>query len=144
MNSRNDILQLIKSSVHAKEPNATIVLYGSYARADHRENSDIDILILIDKDKITPADAKRVAYPLYDIEFDTGKIISPLILSRKSWETKHRITPFYKMWRKRELCYNKKRKKRLNHLQWQCKSSFPSANLLFKQIESILNHNFDI
>jgi len=44
-------------------------------------NSDIDVLILIGKDKITSAHARRVAYPLYDIEFETGKIISPLILS---------------------------------------------------------------
>jgi len=56
-------------------------LYGSYARGDNKINSDIDVLILIDKDKITFADARRVAYPLDDIEFETGKIISPLILS---------------------------------------------------------------
>jgi predicted nucleotidyltransferase len=96
MQDRNRILQLIKSSVRATEPDATIVLYGSYARGDYKINSDIDILILIDKDKITSADARRLSYPLYDIEFETGKIISPLILSRKNWETKHRITPFYK------------------------------------------------
>lgn len=96
MHDQNHILQLIKSSVQATEPGATVVLYGSYARGDYKTNSDIDILILIDKDKITSGDAKRVAYPLYDIEFETGKIISPLILSKKNWETKHRITPFYK------------------------------------------------
>ena len=100
MDNGDGILQLIKSSILATEPDATIVLYGSYARGDHKENSDIDILILIDKDRITSADAKRVSYPLYDIEFETGKIISPLILSRKNWETKHRITPFYKNVRK--------------------------------------------
>lgn len=96
MQDRNRILQLIKSSVRATEPDATVVLYGSYARGDYKINSDIDILILIDKDKITSVDARRLSYPLYDIEFETGKIISPLILSRKNWETKHRITPFYK------------------------------------------------
>lgn len=96
MQDQNRILQLIKSSVQANEPGATVVLYGSYARGDYKINSDIDILILIDKDKITSSDAIRLSYPLYDIEFETGKIISPLILSRKNWETKHRITPFYK------------------------------------------------
>lgn len=100
MHNRNHILQLIKSSVSVSEPAATVILFGSYARGDYRKNSDIDILILIDKEKITSKDTKRVAYPLYDIEFETGKIISPLILSKKSWETKHRITPFYKNVRK--------------------------------------------
>ena len=83
MDNGDAILQLIKSSILTTE-DATVVLYGSYARGDHKENSDIDILILIDKDKITSADAKRVSYPLYDIEFETGKIISPLIPSRKT------------------------------------------------------------
>ena len=100
MHKRSNILQLIKSSVKATEPRATVILFGSYARGDYKNNSDIDILILIDKEKITPGDAKRVAYPLYDIEFETGKIISPLILSKKIWEGKHKITPFYKNIRK--------------------------------------------
>lgn len=111
MDKGDALLQLIKSSILATEPDATVVLYGSYARGDHKENSDIDILILIDKDRITSADAKRVSYPLYDIEFEAGKIISPLILSRKNWETKHRITPFYKNVRKEGLCYDNRRKK---------------------------------
>ena len=100
MNTQSEILQLIKTSVLAAEPEATIVLYGSYARGDNSKNSDIDILILIDKEKISPKDAERVSYPLYDIEFETGRIISPLILTKKSWETKHRITPFYQNVRK--------------------------------------------
>ncbi|MEO8819945.1 MAG: nucleotidyltransferase domain-containing protein [Ginsengibacter sp.] len=96
MHNENDIMQLIKSSVHKTEPEATVILFGSYARGDYKNDSDIDLLILLDKEKITHADAKRVAYPLYDIEFETGKIISPLILSKEKWETKHKITPFYK------------------------------------------------
>ena len=100
MDTQSEILQLIKSSVLAAEPEATVVLYGSYARGDNSENSDIDILILIDKEKISPKDAEKVSYPLYDIEFETGRIISPLILTKKSWETKHRITPFYQNVRK--------------------------------------------
>jgi hypothetical protein len=32
---------------------------------------------------------------LYDIEFDTGTIISPLVYSKKFWEHEHRVTPFY-------------------------------------------------
>ena len=56
---------------------------------------DVDLLILIDKDKITRNDEKRMKYPLYDLEFKTGTIISPIVFSKKDWETRHRITPFY-------------------------------------------------
>ena len=86
---------MIKESVSASAPNATIILYGSRARGDFSEDSDLDILILLDKAQLTREDEKKVKYPLYDIEFETGKIISPLVLTKSDWESKHRITPFY-------------------------------------------------
>lgn len=86
---------MIIDSVKTTEPNATMILYGSYARGDNRKDSDIDLLILLDKDKITRIDEKRIKYPLYEIEFETGQIISPLVLSKQDWESRHRITPFY-------------------------------------------------
>jgi len=72
-----------------------LILYGSYARGDNKTDSDIDILVLVDQDKVSYDDEKRIKYPLYHIEYDTGVIISPLVFSKKIWETKHRITPFY-------------------------------------------------
>ena len=95
MKDKNYILQLIKKSVKSTEPNAILILYGSYARGDYRDDSDLDLLVLVDKDIITRFDQKRIKYPLYDIEFDTGTIISLLILPKKEWEMKHKITPFY-------------------------------------------------
>ena len=95
MNHKNDILLSIKSSVKKIDPEATVILYGSFARGDYSQNSDLDILILIDKDNLSREDKKRLKYPLYDIEFETGRIISPLVVSRNDWEFRHRITPFY-------------------------------------------------
>jgi predicted nucleotidyltransferase len=92
---KNHILQLIKVSVHSIEPDATLIPYGSYARGDNRDDSDLDILVLTNKDKPTRSDQKRIKYPLYEIEFETGIIISPLVFSKKDWETKHKITPLY-------------------------------------------------
>jgi predicted nucleotidyltransferase len=95
MIDKNHILQLIKKSVSKTEPNAVLILYGSYARGDYRDDSDLDLLVLVDKDVISRFDQKRIKYPLYEIEFDTGTIISPLIFSKKDWEIRHRNTPFY-------------------------------------------------
>jgi predicted nucleotidyltransferase len=95
-----DIFFRIKNQVIAKEPNAEIILYGSYARGDNTKDSDIDILILLDKDTISGEIERGVSYPLFEIEFETGKIISPFVVSRKDWETRHRITPFYENVRK--------------------------------------------
>ncbi len=95
MNDKDFILQKIKKSIHAIEPDATVILYGSYARGTFTADSDIDVLILLEKDSVTRFDEKKIKYPLYEIEFETGTIISPLVLTRKDWENKHRITPFY-------------------------------------------------
>lgn len=48
---------------------------------------------------------KKIKYPLYDIEFELGTIISPLVISKKDWETKHRATPFLKMYQEKGEYY---------------------------------------
>ena len=95
MKRKDDILYRIKNSVQDSDPEATVILYGSFARGDQKKTSDIDLIILLNKEEINREDEKRVKYPLYDIEFDTGRIISPLVFSRNDWNTRHRITPFY-------------------------------------------------
>jgi predicted nucleotidyltransferase len=92
---KNDILSSIKKTVKSVDPTATVILYGSFARGDNDKDSDIDLLILVDNPRLTPQESKKIKYPLYDIEFETGQIISPLVLTRKDWETRHKITPFY-------------------------------------------------
>ena len=89
------IFSEIKKAVHSVDPSARIILFGSHARGDHNADSDIDVLILLDKDQVTRQDEKRIKYPLYEIEFEHGRIISPLVLAVNEWESKHRITPFY-------------------------------------------------
>jgi len=91
-----NILLKIKQSVSLTEHTATVILYGSYARGQNNKQSDIDILILVDRDKLSYSEKQKITDPLYDLEFETGLIISPLIFSRKDWETRHAITPFYK------------------------------------------------
>ncbi len=92
---KQDLIYTIKEKVKSQAPSATIILYGSYARGDNTDQSDVDLLILLEKERVTRDDEKQVTYPLYDIEFDTGRMISPLVFSKKDWETRHKITPFY-------------------------------------------------
>ncbi|MDD4972196.1 MAG: nucleotidyltransferase domain-containing protein [Paludibacter sp.] len=96
MLSDKNILLKIKELVSLSEPTATVILFGSHARGENNKYSDFDILILVDSDKITYSDEKRIKDPLYDLEFETGKVISPVIISRNDWEKRHSITPFYK------------------------------------------------
>ena len=55
-----------------------VILYGSYARGDNHDHSDVDVMILV---KMTDAEIKRIENDVYDmafeIEIETGIDISP-------------------------------------------------------------------
>jgi predicted nucleotidyltransferase len=95
MADQQNMLQRIKKIILDKDPSAKVFLYGSRARGTVKPDSDWDILILLNKDKITVDIERNVTCPLYDLEFETGEVISPIVYSEKEWNSKHRITPFY-------------------------------------------------
>lgn len=88
-------LKEIKSIIQQVAPDAEIVLYGSYARGEQHAESDIDLLILLDKDIVTPDDEKSIMYPLFSYEVDNGFIISPKVFSKKKWHENLYFTPFF-------------------------------------------------
>lgn len=90
------LLSQIKEIVISKHPSAKVYLYGSRSRATAKKGSDWDILILLNKNDISSDLEKEITSPLYDLEFETGEIISPIIYSEKDWNSKYRVTPFYK------------------------------------------------
>ncbi len=96
MKNSEDILVVIKRLVEEKDATAQIYLYGSRAKGTAKKNSDWDLLILLNRDKITAEIENEITSPLYDLEFDTGEIMSPMVYSMKEWNTKYNITPFYK------------------------------------------------
>ena len=93
--SETKILNQIKRIVKFKEPTAKIYLYGSRSRGTAKNDSDWDLLILLNKDNISLEVEREITNPLYDLEFDTGEVISPMIYSEKEWNSKYKVTPFY-------------------------------------------------
>lgn len=91
-----DILSTIKRLVVEKDSTAKVYLYGSRAKGNARKDSDWDVLILLNRDKITSDIENEITYSLYDLEFESGQIISPMVYSEKEWNSKYKITPFYR------------------------------------------------
>ena len=73
---------------------ASLWLYGSRARGDARPDSDYDLLILLDKDKIVFDDYDRYDYPLYTLGLDMNEDVSPRIFTKKQWHS-WSFAPFY-------------------------------------------------
>ena len=92
---RKSIVEDIRHTMRTYNPHCSTVLYGSEARGDSRIDSDIDLLILVDGDKLTVADEMKITAPLYDIEIRTGVMISPYVVLRKVWESRPFKTPFF-------------------------------------------------
>lgn len=93
--TRESILQEIKRTLHAVAPDAKAILFGSRARNDAREDSDWDILILIEKDKIKNEDFDTVAYPLFELGWTIGEMINPVLYTFNEWR-KRSFTIFHK------------------------------------------------
>ncbi len=89
-----NISQLIREMISSIDPKAEVILYGSRARGDERDDSDWDILILTDY-PVNLQIEREFRNKLYDLELETGESFSVFAYSRDDWQTRQRITPFY-------------------------------------------------
>ena len=73
-----------------------VILYGSYARGDYRENSVIDILVLT---TLTDEDIRQIKTTIYDVAFDFqmeyGVDISVVIKNEAHFNYWLGALPFY-------------------------------------------------
>lgn len=87
-------LNKIKEQVLKEDENASVILFGSRARGDYREDSDWDILVLTDK-KVDGALRKKISDYIYDVELEYIQPVSTAIYNRNHWN-ELQITPLFR------------------------------------------------
>jgi len=73
-----------------------VLVYGSYARGDYQENSDVDIMILVDVDDDEIKKRFNTVCDLaYEYELEYGIVISALVKNEEHFTKWSKSLPFY-------------------------------------------------
>jgi predicted nucleotidyltransferase len=95
MTNHEKIVVKIKELVKTTIPDSDIYLYGSRARGNNKSHSDWDLLILLDQTNLSFVFETKVMDAFYDLELETGEVISPLIYTKQDWIDNHSFTPLF-------------------------------------------------
>ncbi len=84
MMSSHNFLHRLRDTIRAVEPSAECILFGSRARGDAREDSDWDVLVLVDGD--VDYDRKfRLVAQVVGLEIETCSAISTIMCEKSMW-----------------------------------------------------------
>ncbi|MCK4630541.1 MAG: nucleotidyltransferase domain-containing protein [Bacteroidales bacterium] len=89
------IIRLIKNKIMEQDPLAKVILYGSRARGEARNDSDWDILILLKGKKVSRKTEQSFRHQLLDLELEISQPISVFVRSEEEWESIHSVTPLF-------------------------------------------------
>ena len=83
-NSGNILAQL-KALLVAQVPLHELILFGSRAREDNTDDSDMDVLVVLDA-PVTAGYRDIVLDCVWEVGFDAGIVIVPVVVSFDTWE----------------------------------------------------------
>lgn len=64
----------------------SVYLYGSYARGDFKQWSDLDVLIVLDTFERSPLELKRTSQLVSELSLEYLITISPVFLREQEWK----------------------------------------------------------
>ncbi len=101
---RRDLIQDIKGMAREILPqNAKVILFGSRARNDAHDDSDWDLLIILDKERRNVSDIEKYACPFMELGYETNAEINPIVYTQKEWDERQH-TMFHHNVEKEGIC----------------------------------------
>ena len=89
------VIRSIKQAITSIIPkDARVILFGSRARNEAKADSDWDILVLLNKERVEEGDHDEYSYPLGELGWRINQMIHPIIYSMKEWAMR-KGSPFY-------------------------------------------------
>lgn len=99
---RPEVIEKLRRLIHAQLPDVKVWMYGSEARGDARPDSDIDLLVLVDGERVTLEQEMRITEPMNAVFLDTGVLVNTVIRTKKKWE-EHKNSFYHNVMRDRVL-----------------------------------------
>ena len=90
-------IQALKSElINRFGPDVELWIFGSVARGDYHEHSDVDVLVVLPV-PVNIAVEEQVFDMAYDIELEYGLVIGTIVYSRDFWYSdRAAVMPLYK------------------------------------------------
>jgi len=103
---RTQIINRIKQTAANVLPKgSTLYLYGSRARGDYHEDSDWDLLLLLDKQKLEYEDFDRYSFPFVMMGWNYGADIRPHAYTKDEWHNGPHAMFYYNVEKDKEVIY---------------------------------------
>lgn len=94
MTKQTKIIERIKGVFRGFVPQPEVFLFGSRARGTSKAASDWDVLILLNVPSISFDAETQLMDQFYEVELETGAVISPLIYTKEQWN-RQSATPLF-------------------------------------------------
>jgi predicted nucleotidyltransferase len=95
----NEVLNKFSSAIKIvfRENLKSMILYGSYARGDFDSESDIDILILVDLEKLDIKKyRKQITKITSDLDLEYNVVLSPIVENLSEFNKYKEASSFFK------------------------------------------------
>ena len=93
--NREGLFERVKQTILEIEPDADVIIYGSRTRREAGPESDWDFLVLLDG-SVDQQRLDAIRHRLYNIEWDSGEVISCIVRSREEWNSPlYKAMPFH-------------------------------------------------